>query len=226
MQEHYFSDHNSEEIQLADLAVEILGNTHQLKTAQGLFSAKAIDKGTTVLLHYLSSSRGLELLESSIEQCLAKTDQQQVKVLDIGCGWGTITLFIGLLLRTMNAEAQIDSVDVNSHAVQVTKLNADSLNLKVNAVQGANPSEAGLSSEKYDIILSNPPIRIGKSNTVQLLDAYLNHLNEGGIALFLIQKNLGSDSIAADLTDLGYNVQKLSSSKGFRILQVSKGVSK
>ena len=107
---------------------------------------------------------------------------------------------------------------MNTHAVTLTRQNATLLQL--GNAHAYIPEE--LPRLEYDLILSNPPIRIGKEKTMALLERYLAQLKAGKSALFVIQKNLGADSIAS-LLAAKYRVQKLASSKGFRILEVSRG---
>jgi hypothetical protein len=45
-------------------------------------------------------------------------------------------------------------------------------------------------------------------------------LRPGGRAYLVVQRNLGSDSLATWLEAQGYGVQRLKSKKGYRILQV------
>ena len=77
----------------------------------------------------------------------------------------------------------------------------------------------------FDLIWSNPPIRIGKEALHELLMAWLPRLNAGGAAYLVVQKNLGSDSLipwlATQLGD-GYEVSKYASAKGFRVIEVMK----
>ena len=77
----------------------------------------------------------------------------------------------------------------------------------------------------FDLIWSNPPIRVGKDVLHELLMTWLPRLNAGGTAYLVVQKNLGSDSLipwlATQLGD-GYEVSKYASSKGFRVIEVMK----
>lgn len=80
---------------------------------------------------------------------------------------------------------------------------------------------------RFDLLWSNPPIRVGKQVLHELLSTWLPRLREGGTAYLVVQKNLGSDSLQRwlqqTLPDLmgTVEVSRPASSKGFRILQVS-----
>lgn len=78
----------------------------------------------------------------------------------------------------------------------------------------------------FDVIWSNPPIRIGKEALHGLLMAWLPRLNpDGGVAYLVVQKNLGADSLipwlASALGD-GYAVSKYHSAKGYRVIEVAR----
>jgi 16S rRNA G1207 methylase RsmC len=189
---------------MIDIDVSIGGKPFRLKSARGIFSSDKVDKGSAVLVRFLQSERGAHFWSGVGGK----------NVLDIGSGWGLFALETALANRTANVYA----VDINTHAVAITKENAVALGL--DNVHAHTPDD--LPQLKYDLLISNPPIRIGKEKTLELLNSYLERLNGGGVALFVIQKNLGADSIATLLAK-SYQVHKLSSSKGFRILEVSRG---
>jgi len=74
---------------------------------------------------------------------------------------------------------------------------------------------------EFDLIISNPPIRIGKGALHELLRTWLERLTPDGKAWLVVQKHLGSDSLAAWLTSQGWTTDRLGSRKGFRLLEVS-----
>lgn len=77
----------------------------------------------------------------------------------------------------------------------------------------------------FDLIWSNPPIRVGKEILHDILMTWIPRLKVGGAAYLVVQKNLGSDSLIPWLAEnLGenYSVEKYASSKGYRIIEVIK----
>lgn len=79
--------------------------------------------------------------------------RSDLHVLDIGTGTGCIAISLALDLPF----AQVDAIDISADALKVAKSNADALKAKrVRFIQAdALLLEAG--TEKYDIIVSNPP---------------------------------------------------------------------
>jgi 16S rRNA G1207 methylase RsmC len=196
-----------------------------------VFSSSGIDKGTAILLSYLHSERGAHVYgkftaDGVDTDSSESAPDEPINVLDLGCGWGVITL--DAMLSLVGVAAKISAVDVNQHAVQLSNLNVAEVQKQAGVANqpGFPDAKAYLPQElptlEYDLVLSNPPIRIGKTATIDLLVEYLDRLKSSGMAVFVIQKNLGADSIAKVLSERGFVVEKRASSKGFRILEVKK----
>ena len=76
---------------------------------------------------------------------------------------------------------------------------------------------------RFDRILCNPPIRIGKPALHALLITWLDRLAPDGRAHMVVHRHLGSDSLARWLTGRGHAVQRLLSRSGYRLLEVRAG---
>ena len=116
--------------------------------------------------------------------------------------------------------AEVMAVDVNARALALTARNAaasGAANVRV-----AHPDDVDPAA-RFDRILSNPPIRVGKAALRELLAAWLDRLNPGGRAHLVVHRHLGSDSLAGWLGDRGHNVTRLLSRQGYRILEVRAG---
>ena len=83
----------------------------------------------------------------------------------------------------------------------------------------AKPAEVP-ADVRFDAIYSNPPVRVGKLLLHELLLQWLPRLKPGGVAYLVVQRNLGSDSLAKWLAEQGFGVTRLKSKKGYRILEV------
>lgn len=200
-EQHYFSETPETEFKPRPVQVELAGRKVTVTTANGIFSPSGIDKGTAILLQ-------------------EAPDPQGTRMLDIGCGWGPITLTLAMLAP----QAQVHAVDVNSRSISLTERNAAALGLS-NVTVGT--PESVDSELRFDTIWSNPPIRVGKEVLHEILLTWLPRLAPGGDAYLVVQKNLGSDSLQkwmdAQLGQLHpgeFEVSRYATSKGFRILQV------
>lgn len=204
--EQYFSAAPSSKDERKTLHVTLRDNDVIMQVSNGVFSASRLDLGTSVLLKHAP-----ELPKSG-------------KFLDIGCGWGPISIALGL--ESPNAE--IFSVDVNERALELTELNAKNAGLKhihTSLVNDALKENNTLEFNNFDIIWSNPPIRVGKEILHDILLTWIPRLKVGGKAYLVVQKNLGSDSLITWLAEnLGesYSVEKYASSKGYRVIEVKR----
>jgi 16S rRNA (guanine1207-N2)-methyltransferase len=171
----------------------------ELRTDRGVFSGERIDPGTRVLL-----------LEAPDPAPTVRT------ALDLGCGYGPIAL----TLAHRAPGATVWAVDVNERARELCAANAAAAGLAERVVV-ASPDDVdpGL---RFDLIWSNPPVRIGKAALHDLLDRWLGRLAPEGRAVLVVQKHLGSDSLARRLVDEGWTVRRLASRQAYRILEVTR----
>ena len=178
------------------IGVNIGGMQLTFTTDSGVFSPDRLDAGTRLLL-----------LEAPP---LTAGDR---RVLDLGCGWGPIACFAGL----RSPASEVLAVDINERALTLTDGNAE-LN-GVGNVTVARPDEVS-PARRFDRILCNPPIRVGKTTLHGLLATWLDRLATGGRAHLVVHRHLGSDSLARWLTHRGHPVDRLVSRSGYRLLEV------
>jgi 16S rRNA (guanine1207-N2)-methyltransferase len=167
----------------------------ELQADRGVFGSKRIDLGTEVLLRE------------------APAPPASGDLLDLGSGYGPIAI----ALARRSPGARVWAVDVNERAVELTRANA--------AATGASNVVAALPDDvpaglRFAAIYSNPPVRVGKRPLHELLQRWLGRLAPGGRAYLVVQRNLGSDSLATWLAEAGYPVERLKSKKGYRVLAV------
>ena len=170
--------------------------TLHLRTDRGVFSAAGVDPGTKLLL-----------LDAG-EPPPGSSD-----LLDLGCGYGPIAL----TLARRAPDAIVWAIDVNRRALQLCAANAETNGLT--NVRTAEPDEVP-DDIRFAGIWSNPPIRIGKAALHELLLTWLERLSIDGHAWFVVQKHLGSDSLAKWLTDQGWPATRRISQSGYRVLEV------
>ncbi len=195
---HYFSDKPATPSKPRRVDIALPDLSLRLGSDSGVFSADRLDPGTKLLL-----------LEAPP---LVDTDRS---VLDLGCGWGAIAC----VAATRAPWAQVWAVDINERARTLTAANARSLGFE-GRVHVHAPHEI-TDTTRFDRILSNPPIRVGKQALHDMLTHWLGHLSPQGVAHLVVQKHLGSDSLASWLERRGHQVERISSRAGYRILEVT-----
>lgn len=203
MSEHYFTASPGTDGTETTRRMRIRGRELEVTTAAGVFSATRLDKATQVLLEHVPDPA------------------PSGTFLDLGCGWGPITL----ALADAAPQATVLATDVNERALHLTALNAQAAGAsRVRVVEaGALARELREAGTMLDLIWSNPPIRIGKQALHTLLTDWLALLAPQGEAWFVVGRNLGADSLATWLGEQGYAVTREASSKGFRVLRVRHG---
>ena len=174
----------------------VAGTQLHLVSDHGVFSRQGIDAGTAVL----------------IEQAPRPPDNGNF--LDLGCGSGALAMTLAVL----SPQATVWAVDINERALDLTRVNLASnklRNVSVCAPEGV-PDDA-----KFDLIWSNPPIRIGKKALHDLLLRWLAMLSDDGKVWLVVQRNLGSDSLADWLAAQGFDVAREASKRGYRVISVA-----
>ncbi|MGI8949813.1 MAG: class I SAM-dependent methyltransferase [Ornithinimicrobium sp.] len=209
--EHYFTAEPVSDGELRERTIELAGHTVTVHTAGGVFSPGDLDKGTAVLLRS------------------APPPPADGTFLDLGCGWGPLALTLALA----SPQATVYAVDVSRRALDLTRRNADRLGCAATLANGPSSGGGIVTAEPdgvpddvtFDLIWSNPPIRVGKQALHEMLVHWLPRLAPGGTAYLVVSKNLGADSLQTWLTtQLPHaDVSRHASSKGFRVLAVHAG---
>jgi len=169
----------------------------KLETDSGTFSPGRLDPGTRLLLE------------------TAPPPPPAGDLLDLGCGYGPLAL----TMASRAPGAQVWAVDVNRRALELAARNAAAAGLRnVRCLPPGDPALPG----SYQLIWSNPPIRIGKASLHELLCSWLGRLVPGGSAFLVVQRNLGSDSLQRWLGEAGWNARRMAARSGYRVLEIGR----
>ena len=189
---HYFINDENLKSELKEVEVNIKDKKYVFITDNGVFSKKGLDFGTRCLL------LTLPLFEI------------KGRVLDFGCGYGPIGIFV-----KDNTDAIVDMVDINDRSLKLALLNKEKNKVNVNIFKSDIYENI---KEKYDFIISNPPIRIGKEKLYEILFNAKKYLNENGQLWIVINKDQGAKSVCKDL-EKEYMVTIVDKIKGFYIIK-------
>lgn len=195
--EHYFSSSPESEFKLRRFHARLAGQDYELTTAGGIFSPDRVDIGTQVLLGNVPPPPA------------------EGNLLDLGSGWGPISLTLAL----QSPGATVWAVDVNERALDLVRRNAETLGLtNVNAVRPENVPD----DVTFQTIWSNPPIRVGKVELHGMLQKWIPRLEPGTDGWFVVQRNLGSDSLHRWMEETfpdEFAFTREHTHKGFRVLR-------
>ena len=193
---HYFDPVPEVESKRRVLRLRAAGLDLELQADRGVFGSRAIDLGTLTLLKE------------------APPPPPEGELLDLGSGYGPIAI----TLARRSPAARVWAVDVNERAMELTRANAATARTPnvVASLPDAVPVDL-----TFAAIYSNPPVRVGKAPLHDLLQRWLPRLAPGATAYLVVQRNLGADSLAAWLAAQGYQVQRIKSKKGYRVIGVA-----
>lgn len=197
MNDHYFSPTPTAASDPHDVTLTLPDLTLTLATDRGVFARDDIDAGTQVLLD-----------ESPTPARPPST------ILDLGCGYGPIACTVA----RRHPQATVWAVDTNTRALELCRTNVERhhlVNVRVSDPDGV-PADV-----RFDLIWSNPPIRIGKAALHDLLLRWFARLAPGGEAVLVVQKHLGSDSLQRWLTEQGWPTERLVSRQSYRLLHTT-----
>ena len=134
----------------------------------GVFSSHGLDPGTALLIEHLR---------------LRASD----RVLDLGCGWGPV----GVAAAKASPRGHVVLTEVNRRAARLARQNLER-NRIFNAEVRVGAFFEPVAGERFDVIATNPPYRIGREQILTVLTEAKNHLRPEG-RLVLVGK--GSQGI-------------------------------
>lgn len=197
MSNQYFENNQNLESNVNKISYYFKKTKLEFLSDNGVFSKKQIDFGSSLLL-----------------KTLVINDAKNV--LDVGCGYGPI----GLTIAATNSTCFVTMVDVNLRAIALANKNKELNNVK-NAEIFASDIYENI-NKKYDIIVSNPPIRAGKKIVHEISLKSYEYLNDDGSYWCVIQKKQGAESLYKALKSVFYNVEIVEKDAGYWIIKALK----
>ena len=171
----------------------LCGNSLRFTSTWGIFSPREIDEGTHLLLKYVKVN--------PTDDCF-----------DLGCGYGPI----GISLAKMAPQGTTLMVDKDFMAVEYSNKNI--------ALNHINNAKAMLSNgfqhidkkQKFDIVISNVPAKVGKEMmSLMLHDAYQHLKPEGKI--YLVTINGLRQYMKRNLQEVFGNYKKVKQGKTYTV---------
>ena len=192
---HYFTNEENLKSEIEKVIVEINGIPFYFYTDNGVFSKGELDFGTELLLKNFKYD-----------------DPNNKTLLDIGCGCGPIGIYASHLGFT------VDMSDVNKRAIHLSKMSLKEQGLNANVFESDAYKNI---TNKYDYIVSNPPIRVGKEKLYEIVMNAKEHLKDCGSLWIVVRKQQGAESMVRDMKNVYKTVEVVAKKKGFFIIKAS-----
>ena len=191
---HYYTENDDLISEPEQFIFNYRGKALTFVSDNGVFSKKMIDYGSRVLLEAIS------------------IDSSKKTLLDVGCGYGTF----GIALKSVYPFLEIDMVDVNDRALNLARENLKLNSMSANVYLSNTYDKV---ENKYDLIVTNPPIRAGKEIVTKILVESKKYLNLNGEIWVVIQKKQGAPSAKKNLESVFKKVDIVKRDKGYYILR-------
>jgi len=197
MPDHYYTASPESAHEARSFRTVFAGRTLAFDTDAGVFSKQHVDPGSELL-------------------CKALPDDISGKVLDMGCGWGAMTVMT--LARFPKCE--VTMADVNERALALAESN-----VKKNFMTAAAVLSDGFEKieGEFDVVITNPPIRAGKAVIYRMFEDAKAHLVPGGRLYLVIRKQQGAPSALKFLGELYGQAGVIERDGGYWIIECVKG---
>lgn len=192
--DHYYSSNPSSKSEERILEYKIKDISLKFISDNGVFSKNHVDFATDLLLNAIAS------------------ESINGKILDVGCGYGVIGITLAKLFSV-----KVTMLDVNERALDLAKRNAEKN--ETNDIEIVESNGFENISQKYDIIVTNPPIRAGKEVIYKMYDDAKEHLNDGGAFYLVINKKHGAPTTMKHLKELFEEVEVIDKRAGFNVIK-------
>ncbi len=197
--EQYFTNNPNLKSELRTIIYKYKGYELTFYSDNGVFSKDKLDYGSNLLL----------------DTIFKYINKDNLRILDVGCGYG----FLGVSLSKIK-NAQVTMCDVNKRALHLAEKNAEANGVK-DLCQVIESNMYEHITDRYDLIITNPPIRAGKEVVYGILDGARDRLEVDGELWMVIRKDQGAKSTITHLDNI-YNVEVVTKSKGFYIIKAKK----
>lgn len=195
--EHYYTNNPTSKSEERMIEYKINEKIIKFISDNGVFSKGHVDIATNFMLNVL--------IKEDIKG----------KVLDVGCGYGTIGITLSKFF-----DIDVTMLDINERALSLARKNIKLNNLDNIKIVESDGFEKIL--EDYDVIVTNPPIRAGKAVIYKMYEDAYNHLKPNGVLYLVINKKHGAPSTKDHLTQIFGNCEVLDKKTGFNVMKCVK----
>ena len=193
MPEHYFTANPESGHEARSFRAVFAGRVLAFDTDAGVFSKQHVDPGSELL-------------------CRTLPETLSGEVLDMGCGWGAMTV----MTLAKCPDVVMTMADVNERALALAKANIEKNRMQARAVLSDGFERVdGL----FDAVITNPPIRAGKAVIYRMFEEAKAHLKPGGALYLVIRKQQGAPSALKFLQSLYARAEVIEREGGYWVIR-------
>lgn len=188
----YFENNKNLKSDINKINAKVKDTSFVFYTDNGVFNKKGLDYGTRLLLENIDL-------------------KNKNSFLDVGCGCGPIGIYI-----SKKTNVKVDMIDINDRAIHLCKMS-----MKENNLSNINVFKSDVYenvNDKYDMIITNPPIHAGKMKVYDIIEEAKEHLTKNGELWIVIRKDQGAKSLIKDFSEI-YDFEIVTKDKGFYIIR-------
>lgn len=167
----YFEEESLAPLKLKKIRARLRGFDLKFYTAPGVFSPDRIDRGTEIL----------------IERMIV---EENWRIMDLGCGYGPI----GIVAAKLARRGFVVMTDINRRALWLARKNCRLNRVRNVDIRFGNLYEP-VEGERFDAIITNPPIAAGMDVIERIVREAPEHLREGGSLQMVVKSGAGSDRV-------------------------------
>lgn len=171
------------------------GTVMVFATDAGVFSKERIDRGTREMLKAVVPKPG-------------------DRVLDLGCGYGPI----GIVLAALEPRAFVTMVDINERACELARRNLATNSISNAEVLCGDAFEV-VGDRRFNIVVTNPPIRAGRRVLEAMVQGAHDRLADGGQLFLVIRTSQGAASMKAYMEGVFGNADEPEKGGGYRVIR-------
>ena len=192
MTDHYFSAAPQSAHEDRHFTFGFAGRTLRFQTDAGVFSKQHVDPGSELL-------------------CRCLPEDLEGDVLDMGCGWGAMTV----MTLAAHPAVRVTMADVNARALELAKINLALNGMTATAVLSDGFSAVG---GLFNAVIPTPPIRAGKQVVYGIFEGAKAHLKAGGALYAVVRKQQGAPSALSFLKGIYREAEVVEKDGGYWIL--------
>lgn len=196
MSHYYTKNNNNLKSSEKNIYFKIKEKNFHFITDYGVFSKSGLDFGSRLLIETV-------------------VNEKKENILDLGTGYGAI----GVVYKTFNPESKVVMTDINIRASELAEKNSLLNNVETEVLNGDGYESI---KRKFDLIITNPPIRTGKECMYDLFEKSNEYLNPTGELYFVMHKKHGVLSAIKKCSEIYRSVTVKCKKSGYHIVRCTK----